>query len=152
MGRRQFHTGEEGQGGNFGNKRRATGKRSPVGPYFQLNSLNNFSASRFCCWLKSLYVIIEITVRDHVLEKHSRITWCKVTNRVAAFISWTPEKLDQWYADRRDFLALLSSHATRAWRSPGFHICSSEIRKNYASVFCRLSIYSFLVIPLYISF
>ena len=33
MGRRQFHTGEESQGGNFGNKRRATEKRSPIGPY-----------------------------------------------------------------------------------------------------------------------
>ena len=27
MGRRQFHAGEEGQGGNFGNTRRATGSR-----------------------------------------------------------------------------------------------------------------------------
>ena len=34
--------GEESQGGNFGNKRRATEKRSPIGPYFQLNSPNNF--------------------------------------------------------------------------------------------------------------
>ena len=32
MGRRQFHAGEESQGrrGNFGNKRRATEKRSPI--------------------------------------------------------------------------------------------------------------------------
>ena len=33
MGRRQFHTGEESQGGNFGNKRRATEKRSPIDPF-----------------------------------------------------------------------------------------------------------------------
>ena len=48
MGHRQFHAGEEGQGGNFGNKQRATYReqRSPVGPYFQLNSPNNFSANR----------------------------------------------------------------------------------------------------------
>ena len=45
MGGRQFHTGEESQGGNFGNKRRATKKRSPIGPYFQLNSPNNCSVN-----------------------------------------------------------------------------------------------------------
>ena len=45
MGRRQFHTGEESQGGNFGNKRRATEKRSPIGLYFQLNTPNNFSVN-----------------------------------------------------------------------------------------------------------
>ena len=43
MGRRQFHTGEESQGGNFGNKQRATEKRTPIGPYFQLNSPNSFN-------------------------------------------------------------------------------------------------------------
>ena len=32
MGWRQFHTGEESQGGDFGNKQRATEKRSPIGP------------------------------------------------------------------------------------------------------------------------
>ena len=45
MGRRQFHTGEESQGGNFRNKRRATEKRSPIGPCVQLNSPNNFSVN-----------------------------------------------------------------------------------------------------------
>ena len=38
MGRRQFHTGDESQGGNFGNQRRATDKRSPDGPYFPVNN------------------------------------------------------------------------------------------------------------------
>ena len=45
MGRRQFHTGEESQGGNFGNERTATEKRSPIGPYFQLKLPNNFSVN-----------------------------------------------------------------------------------------------------------
>ena len=44
MGHRQFHAGEEGQGGNLGNKQRATA--SPIGPYFQLNSPNNFSVNQ----------------------------------------------------------------------------------------------------------
>ena len=45
MGRRLFHTGEESQEGNFGNKQIATEKRSPIEPYFQLNSPNNFSVN-----------------------------------------------------------------------------------------------------------
>ena len=45
MGRRQFHTVKESQGGNFGNKRTASEKRSPIGPYFQLNSPNSFSVN-----------------------------------------------------------------------------------------------------------
>ena len=45
MGRRQFHTVKESQGGNFGNKRTASEKRIPIGPYFQLNSPNNFSVN-----------------------------------------------------------------------------------------------------------
>ena len=38
MGRRQFHTGDESQGGNFGNQRRATEKRSPIKPYIPVNN------------------------------------------------------------------------------------------------------------------
>ena len=45
MGQWQFHTGEKSQGGNFGNKRRAAEKRSPIEPYFQLNSPNDFSVN-----------------------------------------------------------------------------------------------------------
>ena len=41
-----------------------------------------------------------------------------------------PEQRERWYADRRDFSALLYSHATRASRSPRFRLCSPEIRKK----------------------
>ena len=34
MGRRQFHAGEEGRGGNFGNKLRATGSRGVLLGHF----------------------------------------------------------------------------------------------------------------------
>ena len=32
------------------------------------------------------------------------------------------QELEQWYADRRDFLAILPSHETRASRSPCFRL------------------------------
>ena len=73
MGHRQFHAGEEGQGGHFGKSYRK--QMSPIGPYFQLNSPNNFSANRsvvdlnHCTWL--------CTWLCYVLEKHSRITCFK---------------------------------------------------------------------------
>ena len=47
------------------------------------------------------------------------------------------EELEQWYGDRRDFLANLPTHATRASRSPRFCPCSPEIRKK-SHLFCRL--------------
>ena len=46
------------------------------------------------------------------------------------------EELEQWYGDRRDFLANLPTHATRVSRSPCFRLCS-EIRKK-SRLFCRL--------------
>ena len=80
---------------------------SPIGPYFQLNSPNNFSANRSVVF-KSLYVIVlrlGKTFEDHVFQSN------QLGSRVHI---WTPERLEQWYGDRRDFLALLLSHATRA--------------------------------------
>ena len=80
---------------------------SPIGPYFQLNSPNNFSANRSVVF-KSLYVIVlrlGKTFEDHVFQSN------QLGSRVHI---WTPERLEQWYGDRRDFLALLPSHATRA--------------------------------------
>ena len=80
---------------------------SPIGPYFQLNSPNNFSANRSVVF-KSLYVIVlrlGKTFEDHVFQNN------QLGSRVHI---WTPERLEQWYGDRRDFLALLLSHATRA--------------------------------------
>ena len=50
----------------------------------------------------------------------------------------TPEQLEQWNADRRDFLAILPSHATRASRSSRFRLCLPEIRKKLR-LFCRLN-------------
>ena len=41
------------------------------------------------------------------------------------------EELEQWYADRRDFLAILPSHATRASRSPRFRLCSAAPRLGW---------------------
>ena len=49
------------------------------------------------------------------------------------------EELEQWYANRRDFLANLSTHTTRASRSPRFRPCSPEIRKK-SRLFCRLNL------------
>ena len=47
MGRRQLHAGEEGQGGNFGNTRESYREQwSLIGPYFQINSQNNFRANQ----------------------------------------------------------------------------------------------------------
>ena len=135
MGRRQFHTCEESQGGNFGKKRRATEKRSPIGPYFQLNSPNNFSVKLICCWSKSLCVIVlrlEKTLEDHVMK----------TNQLGSRVRiWTPERLEQWYADRRDFFSALllarNSRFALASRSPRFGLYSSKIRKKFR-LFCRL--------------
>ena len=47
------------------------------------------------------------------------------------------EELKQWYGDRRDFLANLSTLATCASRSPRFSPYSPEIRKK-SCLFCRL--------------
>ena len=58
-GRRQFHAGEEGQGGNFGNKRRATGRRGVL--------LDRISSSIHRTILARIdLLLIQITVRDCV--------------------------------------------------------------------------------------
>ena len=132
MGRRQFHIGEESQGGNFGNKGRATEKRSPIGLYFQLNSPNNFSVnwsvvdSNHCTW--SCYV----------LKKHSRITWCKLTNWVAAFIFERRNGLNNGMRTGGTFRAPLLARNSRfalASRSPRFRLYSPKIRKKFR-LFC----------------
>ena len=62
LGRRQFHAGEEGQGGNFGtsDKSRATGSRgsSPTGLSFQL--MHRTILPRIDL------LLIQLTVRDRV--------------------------------------------------------------------------------------
>ena len=98
---------------------------SPIGPYFQLNSPNNFSANRSVVF-KSLYVIvlhIGKTFEDHVFQSN------QLGSRVHI---WTPERLEQWYGDRRDFLAILPSHATRASLSPRARLAFASVLLKYA--------------------
>ena len=72
-----------------------------IGPYFQLNSANNFTANPS--------VVDSITVRDRATswKKHSRTTWCKVTNQHKPFARRTVgiEEYKQWCDHRRIILA-----------------------------------------------
>ena len=72
-----------------------------------------------------------ISCRDHHCFSNTVIGW-------SFRVCLGAEELEQWYGDRRDFLADLPTHATRASRSPRFRPCSPDIRKK-SRLFCRLS-------------
>ena len=73
-----------------------------------------------------------ISCRDHHCFSNTVIGW-------SFRVCLGAEELEQWYGDRRDFLANLPTHATRASRSPRFRPCSPDIRKK-SRLFCRLRI------------
>ena len=57
MSRRQFHTGEQSQEGNFGNKRRATREEESYWTVFPVKFTNNF---------RSVVDSNQCTFEDHV--------------------------------------------------------------------------------------
>ena len=72
-----------------------------------------------------------ISCRDHHCFSNTVIGW-------SFRVCLGAEELEQWYGDRRDFLANLPTHATRASRSPRFRPCYPDIRKK-SRLFCRLN-------------
>ena len=69
-----------------------------------------------------IVILLEKTFEDHVTASN------QLGSRVHI---WTPEQLERWYDDRRDFLAFLPWHATRASRLPRFRLASASVRLKY---------------------
>ena len=104
---------------------------SPIGPYFQLKSPNNFGPNR------SVVDSNHSTWSCYILEN----IWgsCVLKQLGSRVDIWMPERQLQWYVDRWDFLVILPSHAIRALRSPHARLCFPEIRKKLR-LFCRLGL------------
>ena len=97
-----------------------------------------FKCESICCWFKSPYLILlrlRKTFEDQIL-------W---SNQLSRSIDiWTPEQLEQWNADKRNFFRdrrlTCNSHFMLVSCLLRFCLCLPEIHKQLL-LFCRLRSY-----------
>ena len=128
MGHRQFHTDEESKGGNFGNKRRATEKRSPIGPYFQLRWYLRNKIYRWILWnfpwmFSTKHCFEKYNKNDRSPFSFKKMWWANLTSFVPLLVLITRviDRSKLHFAVGKN----LTGRKCRAYRTISYKICGN---------------------------